>query len=277
MGAACGGPVGRLGARGCLVLLSGLMLAGCGQDHERPPGIGAGCVGTCVGQGGSSGGNGGSGGSGGTGDDSGVGTLIGQVAILNDTLTASMPFEGLTRVTAEARDSGFVEADTNGEGRFELTGVTPEPGWVGVQALGTPDLLPTWQPMDVSRVTDQTLLFVRGSTIDLWVASAHTATTPLSTHGQVLLHVVDADTESPKAGVTVRQSAGAELVLYDDGPTLSANLESTGARGYIALVNLTARAHPGMLVPITLDDGAQVVSVELRVAEGAVTVLDVAM
>ncbi len=264
-----------LSARGLWALLGGLALAGCGQDRERPPGIGAGCVGACVGRGGGNGGGGGTGG--GTSGDAGLGTLTGQVAILNDMLTATMAFEGLARVTAEGPDSSFVEATTDGEGRFEVTGVTLEPGWVGVQALGAPDLLPTLQPMDVSQLTDQTLLLVRGSTLDLWVASAQTITMPLVTHGQVLLHVVDAETQSPKAGVSVRQSAGAELVLYDDGPSLSANLEATSVRGYVALVNLAARAYPGMLVPITLDDGAQVVSVELRVAEGAVTVLDVAM
>lgn len=269
------------GAARISVVAGALLSFACGNaDPDRPPYSDSSCKGpNCFQNGKGGSGNGGGGGSAGDGGSAGVtsDTLTGDAAVINESLTGSQAFAGLVHVTAEAAGGGFVEVDSNDEGSFELAGVTPLPGWVGVQAPGQADLLPTFQPMDLSVVQDQTLLLMRSSTVELFILAANSMVLPDPAAGQILIHVVDAVNGFAIPGVGLGTNPGAEMVLFDDGNSFTANAETTGTRGYLMLVNVPVKAYPGQLVALNLSVDGQAVPVETRVAQGAVSVFDLAL
>lgn len=262
--------------------LSALLLFACGNaDPDRPAYSDSSCKGPgCFldgkggsGTGGSGNGGSGNGGSAGATDD----TLTGDAAVINESLTGAQAFSGQVHVTAEAAGGGFVEVDSNAEGRFELSGVTPLAGWVGVEAPGQADLLPTFQPMNLAVVQDQTLLLMRSSTVELLIATANSTVVSDPAAGHMLIHVVDAVNGYPIPGVGLGTNPGAELVLFDDGNSFTANVDSTGTRGYLMLINVPVSAYPGQLVALNLQVEGQAVPVEARVARGAISVFDLAL
>lgn len=264
------------------VAASALLLFACGNaDPDRPAYSDSSCKGpTCFnnGQGGS-----GNGGSGSGGSDSGgsagasADTLMGNAAVINESLTGYQAYSGRVHVTAEAAGGGFVEADSNDEGSFEISGVSPLAGWVGVEAPGQADLLPTLQPMNLSVVQDQTLLLMRSSTLELFILAANSTVVSDPAAGHILIHVVDAVNGFAIPGVGLGTNPGAELVLFDDGNSFTANADTTGSRGYLMLVNVPVSAYPGQLVALNLEVDGQAVPVETRAARGAVSVFDLAL
>ncbi|MEZ4376134.1 MAG: hypothetical protein R3B07_35340 [Polyangiaceae bacterium] len=264
-------------AKWVAVLLAGGMFACGNADRDRAAYTDGscdtpGCNGSGNGNGGS--GNGGSAGSAGT---AGVGdTLSGDSFVLDETITGTQGYSGVVQVTAEADGGGYVQTDSDELGHYELSGVSQLPGWIAAQATNQPDLLATWQPFDAASQPTQDLLMMRQSTLDLLIASANTTVIADASRGHVLVHVVDTNGVA-KVGVKLAINPGAELVLFDDGAGFSSNVDSTGSRGFMLLVNIPVNAHPGQGVTFTVDDGGQSVPVETHTARGAIGIFDLAL
>lgn len=269
-----------------IVLSSALFgLIACGnEERDRPSGLEKPCEGaSCLppsGQGGShaSGGSGGSSGSGGSGASTGA-PLHGRVQVLDEGLNGlTQPYLGVAEVMVEAQAGGFIQALSDSEGRFELEGVSSRAGaWAGARVEGSGDFLGTWQPVDALEFPQQNLSLYRRSGLELNLAVANTASVLDPLAGHILVRFIDAQSGFPKLGVGFVATAGAELILFDDGNVLSANVATTGSQGYALLVNIPVAPYPGQLVPLSVDDGSQVVPIEARVARDSITLFDFEM
>ncbi|MCB9608386.1 MAG: hypothetical protein H6716_17490 [Polyangiaceae bacterium] len=260
------------------VLVAGWMFACGNADRDRAPFTDGSCdTPGCNGSGSSNGGSGNGGGAGSAGT-AGVGdTLSGDSFILDETITGTQGYSGVVHVTAEADGGGYAETDSDELGHYELSGVSQLPGWIAAEATNEVDLLPTWQPFDAATQPTQDLLMMRQSTLDLLIASANTTVIADASRGHVLVHVVEATSGASKVGVKLAINPGAELVLFDDGAGFSSNVDSTGSRGFMLLVNIPVNAHPGQGVTFTVDDSGQTVPVETHTARGAIGIFDLAL
>ncbi|MEZ4233162.1 MAG: hypothetical protein R3B89_28535 [Polyangiaceae bacterium] len=260
------------------VLVAGWMFACGNADRDRAPYADGscstpGCNGKGTANGGSNSGGSSAGGSAGVSGDS----LSGNSFVLDETITGTQGYSGVVHVTAEADGGGYVETDSDDLGHYELSGVSQLPGWLAAEAMDQSDLMATWQPFDAATQPTQDLLLMRRSTLDLLVASANTTVIADSARGHLLVHVIDSSSGASKFGVKLSVDPGAELVLYDDGAGFSSNVDSTGSRGFILMVNIPVSIHPGQGVRFTVDDSGQAVPVDAHTARDAIGVFDLAL
>lgn len=260
---------------GLAVLLAAGAFACGNADRDRAGYTDGSCSAPGCGQGSSNGGSGSGGSS--SGGTAGVGDVLsGDSFVLDETISGAQGYSGVVHVTAEAHQGGYVETESDELGHYELSGVSQLPGWLAAEATTEPDLISTWQPFDAASQPTQDVLMMRQSSLDLLIASANTTVIADSSRGHVLVHVVDTNGIS-KVGVKLAVNPGAELVLFDDGAGFSSNVDSTGSRGFILMVNIPVAAHPGQGVQFTVDDSGQLVPVETHTARGSIGVFDLAI
>lgn len=211
------------------------------------------------------GGGGGSSGVGGNGQGGGeIATVTGNVVVVNN-----LAFDSASAYTKEATvygdgPSGKQIGQPYDGATFTISGVAQGDTWFLVTPKDSSDtVFPTYSvqlvPSDklVLPVLDQQVL----STIGLNAGLA------LSTQqAQIVIRV--SRKGLTLSGITA-ESAGAGLILYDDGPSsYSENIKITGERGMIVLLNQSGTS-------ITLSDtAANVYHVDVRATAGTASWLD---
>lgn len=270
---------------GSVVACAALLLACSSNDEHAPPASGD-CTGRCTvdfspgsnSTGGTSGGNGNldagitdAGGDGRAFDASGV--LGGGVAVFDDALfTRTVAFSGTGTVTLYG--TGRVTAPFT-DGTFSVTGVEPRQDlWALLQRTTTTlDVLPTFQRVDGTLPTGE-LRFFRASVIAEIFVGLTQPTTVDPNLAQIVLRFATTQ-GAPVTGVQVQQKPASSIVAYDTDSSYSDSFTATNNRGIALIVNAPAQPLPGTDTEITYASGTKLGAKLVRIAQGAVTLVDV--
>ncbi|HEY8946639.1 MAG TPA: hypothetical protein VIM73_20445 [Polyangiaceae bacterium] len=269
--------------------LLAVVLLGCQEEEpERPPPLPP-CVGaTCVPRGGvappSSSGGSGEGAFGGAdaGGDAGAGgandSLEGSVLeFVDDQFESSVTFTGTATLVAEGARGGTTTASWDGADPFQLSGFEQEQGltWVLVSPAPNRGVLPTLHPVPTGNVRRADLGLVRTDNLDLILLLLTVPLERLPERAQLVLRFTDPESTTGGAeGVRV-VSSDAEFISYAVEGTWSDLETATDQSGLVLLGNLSAPPFPGSTKRLSLA-GALTGTLEVRVAAGAVSVVEVA-
>jgi hypothetical protein len=268
-----------------------LVALACSDDPERPPpasdcndpaclelrasqgGIGRGVGGGAAGATGSAGaGNVGA---------PGAGTLAGSVRVIVEPDLGLGSLDGAVEIRTSAPSGSVVSVSPSVDGSFRLEGVNPvSPLWVGVGSFDddvTGLFMDTVQAVDGTQDGFVDLRVMRRNVMTELTQQSFLGTlAELSDQaGHAIIGFEDADGR-PIAGIQVRLPGNGEASLaFDAGDIYSDLTGETSTRGAVAIVNVSAPAYPGTIVPVTADVGGTELDLNVRIARGSVTVIDV--
>ena len=198
--------------------------------------------------------------------------------VLEPDLSGLRAPDQVLEVRAAGSSGEGVVTETASGGSFRLEGVRTDPVlWVGVGAFdesSTGLFMDTLQPIDATRAENVQLLVMRRALMEQ-LAQTFMASPELDpARGHAIVSFIDGQ-ERPVSGIRITFPDPAEvLVGYDAGDIYSDQVEETGTRGTVLLLNLPAAAYPGGLSGVVAENPSmQLINFDLRVASGSVTLV----
>lgn len=259
------------------------LLSGCQKSEEHPP-FAAGCANKCSPIPGVSvsAGSGSAGSSSGSDADGGVGTLQGNLLLLNDdSFAQATPYTSGATVTADGASGSPVTDSAVGD-VYSLEGVARSAiNWVSVKPnLVGGDALLTYQAVQTNQGTTVNLAMVSATVLDSVFNAISTLRSPES--GQVVLFFRSAGTNAPLAGLHV-SLAKAQAAAYAtaSGWTLDDGTAVTSKSGLVVFGNVEpANSNGTQTITITRAATASTPATSagefaVKVVQGAVTIASI--
>ena len=254
---------------------------GGGTSGAAGSGASAGTAGgAAAGSSGSAGSGAGGAGTGGAG--TGTLSIYGTVATYdNDTFTTSAPYDRPAALAGQVPGGAFDSTETwAGSGTYSLSGLS-NTAVVGVAPDNDASTWPAFHEVDEDDAgSAATLSLIRGQTLeDITLLAGVPGIPALRTGAQIVMRFTSSGAAERNVSINPGFS-GFDGVLYDadvawlfvENPTLA----STDAEGLAIVWNVPAPAFPGTTVSIFYsNDQAESGRVDVRIAEGRVTFVDV--